>query len=37
MVFTGWSPSDTAGMSLDELMDWHRIAVERHEQASKQG
>ncbi len=31
MVFTGWSPSDTEAMSLEELDMWHKIAIKRHE------
>ncbi|AWH14535.1 hypothetical protein [Aeromonas phage 13AhydR10PP] len=36
LVFTGWSPSNTEGMSFDELHHWHKIAIERHK-ASQQG
>ncbi len=32
LVFTGWGPSCTASMYLEELLDWHRIAGERREQ-----
>jgi len=30
VVFQGWTPDTTAGMSLDELMRWHELAIERN-------
>ncbi|NAX31990.1 GpE family phage tail protein [Vibrio sp. V37_P2S8PM304] len=33
LVFTGFNPSATANMSLNELMKWHAIALKRHEKA----
>ncbi|ANZ52215.1 putative tail protein [Aeromonas phage Ahp2] len=36
MVFTGWSPKDTAEMSFDDLHHWHQLAIKRHN-ASQQG
>ncbi|MGL5215825.1 MAG: GpE family phage tail protein [Aeromonas hydrophila] len=36
MVFTGWSPANTEGMTFDELMSWHKVAIKRHE-ATQQG
>lgn len=36
LVFTGWGPSDTGVMSLDELMQWHSIALKRREQAKEE-
>jgi hypothetical protein len=31
IVFQGWTPDTTAGMSLDELMRWHELAVARNQ------
>ncbi|MGL4506660.1 MAG: GpE family phage tail protein [Aeromonas sobria] len=36
MVFTGWSPANTEGMTFEELDHWHQIAVKRHN-AAQQG
>ncbi|TKF76655.1 MULTISPECIES: GpE family phage tail protein [Vibrio] len=36
LVFTGFNASTTAVMPLGELMDWHRIAIERHEKAQEE-
>jgi hypothetical protein len=30
VVFQGWTPDTTAGMSLGELMRWHELAIERN-------
>jgi len=30
VVFTGWTPDTTAGMSLEVLMRWHELAIERN-------
>lgn len=33
MVFTGWSPRDTADMDLEELCNWHQVAIKRHQES----
>ncbi|MFD2178514.1 GpE family phage tail protein [Veronia pacifica] len=35
LVFTGFNPAVTGAMPLEELMDWHRIAVARHQIATE--
>ncbi|ELC9583460.1 GpE family phage tail protein [Vibrio parahaemolyticus] len=35
LVFTGWDAKTTADMSLSELMQWHKIAIERHKKAQE--
>ncbi|WP_115338235.1 GpE family phage tail protein [Moraxella caviae] len=30
-VIFHWTFADCAGMTLDELMDWHELAIVRHE------
>lgn len=36
LVFTGFNASVTENMCLDELMRWHKIAIERHNKAQEQ-
>lgn len=35
VVFNGWDANTTRDMALDELMDWHKIALERHEKTEE--
>ncbi|MGY3887186.1 GpE family phage tail protein [Aeromonas aquatica] len=30
MIFQGWDAGTTASMGIPELMQWHKIAIERH-------
>lgn len=32
----GWPPSEMDNMSLDELLQWHQIAIEKHELSQPQ-
>lgn len=36
LVFTGWDATTSAGMTLGELMQWHKIAIERHNKAQEE-
>ncbi|MCY7297539.1 GpE family phage tail protein [Alteromonas sp. a30] len=29
----GWPPSEMDNMALDELLQWHQIAIEKHQQS----
>lgn len=29
VVFPGWTPETTAGMTIEELMRWHDLAIAR--------
>ena len=35
LVFTGWDAGTTRDMNLNELMSWHKIALERHKAAEE--
>lgn len=35
LVFTGFNAATTAPMSLTELMQWHSIALKRHEKGQE--
>ncbi len=35
LVFTGFNVSCTSSMTLSELMNWHEIALQRHEKAQQ--
>lgn len=35
LVFTGWDANTTRDMDLNELMSWHKIALERQKTAEE--